>query len=247
MALIHSFEKSGNTLFKHRGQIPIILFLLAIPVIYFSDIDFLNSNLQFWISIFAIAVSIFGFIIRAISIGSTPKGTSGRNTKSQVAESLNITGIYSTIRHPLYVGNYFMWIGIVLFTFNIYFVVVVSLAFWLYYERIMFAEERFLERKFGQEYLDWSVKVPAFIPSFKNYIKSTTPLSFKSILRREYSGVLATVLGFTFIDHLRYFFNTGEFDPCRTSTHVLGATIIITLILRSIKHYTKLLEEEGRS
>ena len=93
MALIHSFEKSGNTLFKHRGQIPIILFLLAIPVIYFTDIDFLNSNLQFWISIFAIAVSIFGFIIRAISIGSTPKGTSGRNTKSQVAESLNITGM----------------------------------------------------------------------------------------------------------------------------------------------------------
>jgi protein-S-isoprenylcysteine O-methyltransferase Ste14 len=247
MALIHSFEKSGNTLFRYRGQIPVILFLLAIPVVYLTNIDYLDKNMQQWITIFAIALSLLGFVIRAISIGTTPKGTSGRNTKSQVAESLNITGIYSTIRHPLYVGNYFMWIGIVLFTFNIYFVLIVSLAYWLYYERIMFAEERFLERKFGQEYLVWSLKVPAFIPSFKNYIKNETPLSFKSILRREYSGVLATVVAYTFIDHMRYYFTNGEFEVCRLSTQILGIAIIITIILRSLKHYTKLLSEEGRS
>jgi len=247
MALIHSFEKSGTTLFRYRGQIPIILFILAIPVIYFTDLSYLNSIAQQWITIFAIALSVLGFYIRAVSIGTTPKGTSGRNTKSQVAESLNVTGIYSTIRHPLYVGNYFMWIGIVLFTFNIYFVLIVSLAYWLYYERIMFTEERFLERKFGQEYLDWSLKVPAFIPSFKNYIKNETPLSFKSILRREYSGVLATVLGYAFIDHLRYYFINGEFEINRLSTQMLGIAIVLTIILRSLKHYTKLLNEEGRS
>ena len=53
-----------------------------------------------------------------------------------------------------------MWIGIVFFTFNWYFVIIVSLLYFLYYERIMFAEERFLERKFGQDYLDWSSNLP---------------------------------------------------------------------------------------
>jgi len=171
MALIHSFEKSGNILFKYRGQIPLILFIIALPVIYFTNYTIISDSLNSILTIVAISLSILGFLIRATSIGTTPKGTSGRNTKNQVAESLNETGIYSTVRHPLYLGNYFMWIGIVLFTYNIYFIVIVSLAFWLYYERIMFAEERFLEKKFGQKYLKWSLTVPAFIPSFKNYKK----------------------------------------------------------------------------
>ena len=165
MALIHSFEKSGNTLFRYRGQIPVVLFILVIPVLYFTDTNWMDRNTYQILTGLAIAISILGFIVRAISIGTTPKGTSGRNTEQQVAEVLNQTGIYSMVRHPLYLGNYLMWIGIVVFTFNIYFILIVSLAYWLYYERIMFAEERFLERKFGKDYLDWSLKVPAFIPA----------------------------------------------------------------------------------
>jgi len=247
MALLHSFENSGNILFRKRGQIPVILFVLAIPVIYFTNYSQLSEIQDRILTYISIVVSVAGFYIRAVSIGTTPKGTSGRNTKSQVAESLNKTGIYSMVRHPLYLGNYLMWIGIVCFTFNFYFVIIVSLAFWLYYERIMFAEERFLERKFGDDYLEWSKSVPAFIPAFKNHIKSEVPFSFISVLRREYSGVLATVIGFTFIDYLRYYFNTGKFAVLRTSFYVLIAAVVITLILRSLKHYTKLLSEEGRS
>ena len=247
MALIHSFEKSGNTLFKYRGQIPMLLFLFAVPIIYFTDYDFLSVQQYQIFSYIAIGISVFGFLFRAYAIGTTPKGTSGRNTSEQVAETLNTTGIYACVRHPLYVGNYFMWIGIVLFTFNIYYVVLVSLAFWLYYERIMFAEERFLERKFGQVYLDWSMKVPAFIPAFKNYISGTTSFSLKTVLRREYTGILATVLSFTFIDYLRTYFLTNHIDENRLSLKILIATFVFAFILRSLKHYTKLLNEEGRS
>ncbi|MCB0804674.1 MAG: DUF1295 domain-containing protein [Bacteroidales bacterium] len=247
MALKHSFEKSGNTLFRYRGQIPIVLFILAIPVLYFSTQHFPGEPIRSILTWIAIGMSVLGFLIRAISIGTTPKGTSGRNTKEQVAESLNKTGIYSVVRHPLYLGNYFMWAGIVFYTFNFYFFIIVSLGFWLYYERIMFAEERFLERKFGRPYLDWSKKVPAFIPKFSIYQKNKIPFSFKSVLRREYSGVLATVIGFCFIDYLRQYFLSGEFGVVRNSAYVLAATAILTLILRSLKHYTKILNEEGRS
>ena len=188
MALVHSFEKNGNILFKYRGQIPVILFLMSVPAIYFTDYQLFDKNEQLDL-ILLITCAVFSFAgqaIRAIAIGTSNKHTSGRNTKEQVADALNTKGIYSTVRHPLYLGNYFMWIGIVMFTYNIWFVLVVSFMFWLYYERIMFAEERFLERKFGQDYVDWSMKVPAFWPSMKNHIKTEIPFSMKTILRREY-------------------------------------------------------------
>jgi len=248
MALLHSFEKSGNFLFRYRSYFPVLLFLLAIPVIYATPYEWIPSWLKILVTIIAIALSLAGFLIRAIAIATTPKGTSGRNTKSgQVAESLNTEGIYSVIRHPLYLGNYLMWIGITVFTFNIYFILIVSLAFWLYYERIMFAEERFLEKKFGDEYLNWSLKVPSFIPAFTRYIRSTMPFSWKSILRREYSGLLATVIGFTFIDHLRFYFIHGHFEWNRISTWILLGALVITLSLRTLKHHTRLLNESDRS
>lgn len=248
MALVNTFEKEGNFLFRHRGEIPMVLFIAAIPVIYFTDISYLNLQAQNIITYIAIAISFIGLIIRSISIATTPKGTSGRNTKEgQVAESLNTTGIYSTVRHPLYVGNYFMWIGIVLFTFNWSFVIIVTLAFWLYYERIMYAEERFLERKFGDAYMNWANKTPSFIPCIKKYTKNIVPFSFVSVLRREYSGVLATVVGFVFIYDLRIYFENGGFELKSIAHFVLMATIFMVIILRSLKHYTSLLNEEGRS
>lgn len=249
MALLHSFEKSGNFLFKFRGQIPVVLFLMAIPAVYFTDYEFLEFDpaLKVTLTIAAALISFLGQYIRAVAIGTSNKHTSGRNTKEQVADALNTKGIYSTVRHPLYLGNYFMWIGIVLFTFNIWFFLVTSLLFWIYYERIMFAEERFLERKFGQDYLNWSLKVPAFIPSYKNYIKTEIPFSMKTILRREYSGITATIIGFVFVDFLRNWFSTGKIEFTIGQISWFVGALLFSLILRTLKHKTKILFEEDRS
>ena len=249
MALLHSFEKSGNFLFKFRGQLPVILFLMAIPAVYFTDYEFLDFHpaLKISLTIAAGLISFLGQYIRAVAIGTSNKHTSGRNTKEQVADALNTKGIYSTVRHPLYLGNYFMWIGIVLFTFNIWFFLVTSLLFWIYYERIMFAEERFLERKFGQDYLNWSLQVPAFIPSHKNYIKTEIPFSMKTILRREYSGITATIIGFVFVDFLRNWFSTGKIEFTIGQISWFVGALLFSLILRTLKHKTKILFEEDRS
>ncbi|MEZ4889707.1 MAG: hypothetical protein R2779_03820 [Crocinitomicaceae bacterium] len=105
MALVHSFETSGNKLFRYRGQIPVILFILAIPVVYFTDYEFIKDNdiLYYTLLITCALISVSGQIIRSIAIGTSNKNTSGRNTKEgQVAEALNTEGIYSTLRHPLY-------------------------------------------------------------------------------------------------------------------------------------------------
>ena len=245
MALVNSWERQGNFLFKYRGQFPVILFVLSVPFLYFTE-SINESSIVYW-NYTALLVSVLGFLIRFYTIGTTPKGTSGRNTKEQIADYLNSTGIYSLVRHPLYLGNYLIWIGIAIFTYNIYFIIIVSLLFWIYYERIMFAEERFLEKKFGDEYLNWSNGIAAFIPSFTNFTKTIIPLSLKSILRREYAGLLATVIGFAFIDVVRLYFTTGILNVTEFMLQILLVTVVVVVVLRSLKHYTSVLEEKDRS
>ena len=246
MILVNSREKQGNFLFKYRGQFPILLFILAIPFLYFFPFTIYEDEKLIW-NYVSISISVLGFLIRFYTVGTTLKGTSGRNTKKQIANNLNSTGIYSMVRHPLYLGNYLIWIGIIIFTYNIYFVMTVSLLFWIYYKRIMFAEDRFLEKRFGDEYLIWSKKIPSFIPSFRNYKKTIIKLSFKSILRREYSGILASVIGFTYVDVLRIYLNKEEWIITKSVLNVLIVTLIATIILRSLKHYTEILNEIDRS
>ncbi|HRC67928.1 MAG TPA: isoprenylcysteine carboxylmethyltransferase family protein, partial [Bacteroidales bacterium] len=172
MALRHSFEKTGNFFFRYRGQIPVIIFISLIPAMFFTDYSNLDPSIAKCLTAISIVLAATGFLVRIITIGTTPAGTSGRNTKSQVAEKLNTSGIYSIVRHPLYLGNYLIWAGLTLFVFNFWYFLVISLVFWIYYERIMFAEEQFLRRKFGSAYTDWADKTPAFIPNFGKYIPS---------------------------------------------------------------------------
>ena len=246
MALVQTFEKQGNFLFKYRGQFPLILFFIAVPFIFLTDYSGITDANEKIYTIISVFLSSLGFLIRFYTIGTTPKGTSGRNTKEQVAEVLNSTGIYATVRHPLYLGNYLIWIGIAIFVFSPFFILLISLLFWIYYERIMFAEERFLEKRFGEEYLNWSNKIPTFIPNFSLYKKSLISFSIKTVLRREYSGILACVIGFCFVDVLRNY-KIGEELFSKNMIYILGGTLIISILLRTIKRNTQILNEKDRS
>jgi protein-S-isoprenylcysteine O-methyltransferase Ste14 len=245
MALIHSFEKSGNFLFKYRGQIPVIIFLIGLPFLYFADYRCFVEHawVESALAIVGIGVSLLGIVVRSYTIGVTPKGTSGRNTQKQIADSLNTTGIYSIVRHPLYVGNYLMWAGLLLFAGNIAYFLVASLIYWLYYERIMYAEERFLEKKFGESFIDWSLKVPAFIPQFSRFEKGEMRFSFKAVLRREYSGLFAMALCFMIVDLLRYYVIYQTIDWMRLSVFAAAFFLLLMLVLRTLKHHTKLLDD----
>lgn len=111
--------------------------------------------------------------------------------------------MYSLVRHPLYVGNFFMWLGVALLTENTWFIIAFIFFFMLYYERIMYAEEAFLRTKFKTQYLDWSKEVPAVVPSFKNYKKNSNPFNLKKVLRNEKNGLVALLLLFWLFECVR--------------------------------------------
>lgn len=247
--MIEEFDRSGNWLFRWRSFLPLVLYVLAAVVITSGLDDHMDHLVKNWM-IFCLAVSLLGQLIRAITIGHTPKGTSGRNTKQgQVADALNTGGIYSVCRHPLYLGNYFMWIGIILYVGNWWFSISCTLLFWLYYERIMFAEEHFLRGKFGQSYLYWAEKVPAFIPRLLKWKSSGSSFSMKNVLKREYNGFFAIFLSFSLVDVLKNYIIYGTIDMDLIQPFWLYGLIggfVVFIVLRTLKKMTKVLSVEGR-
>jgi len=250
MALIEEFDRSGNWLFRWRSFLPLALYVLAALVIVFEADYHLPMFHLSW-AWGCLAISLFGQLVRAITIGYTPKGTSGRNTKEgQVAEVLNTKGIYSVVRHPLYLGNFFMWLGIIIYVGNWWFTLVCCLLFWVYYERIMFAEEFFLRKKFGQAYLDWSGKVPAFWPRLMQWKSSDVEISIRNVMKREYNGFFAIFLSFALLDAMKnvvhFGFSSWQDLIAPFWMIALAISFVVFITLRSLKKYTKVLNVEGR-
>lgn len=249
MALYEELETQGNWLFRHRSVLPLLVLLSGMAVFVFTVMahgKLLPLVLPYWhpYEYACLAVGMAGTLIRAYTVGHTPAGTSGRNTGGQVADMLNTTGIYSVVRHPLYLGNFLMWLSVALLTCNAGFVVAFVLAYWLYYERIMYAEEQFLRRKFGSDYLRWAEHTPAFIPCFKRFRPADLPFSWKKVIKKEKNGVFALFLLFSLFDGIVAW--QTNVSPNFALLALAAASGIGYLILKYVKKHTGLLDERGR-
>ena len=201
MALRQELETQGSWLFRYRSFLPLIVIFIGLAVFIETNWNRSASECSPYYEIICLVISMFGLGIRIYTVGFTPKNTSGRNTKAgQVADELNTTGIYSIVRNPLYLGNFFMWFGLALFTENVWFIISFILSYWIYYERIVFAEEQFLERKFGDYYIRWTERVPPFIPNFSLFKSNQLRFSIRKVLLKEKNGLFAIFLIFTVFD-----------------------------------------------
>ena len=191
MSAQNQLEKLGNQFFKYRGQIPVLFFLAAFILMHFFPMyqNWLNLNY----TITAIGLVVLGHIIRALAVGKRAAHTSGRNRDEQVAEAVNSTGIYSMVRHPLYLGNITTYIGWAVFTGIDWLVPLFLVLFVAYYRLIIYAEEQFLTRKFGQAYLDWKSQTPLLLPAFWKFKANPQTFSIKVVLENEYPGWAASM------------------------------------------------------
>ncbi|MCX7981720.1 MAG: isoprenylcysteine carboxylmethyltransferase family protein [Syntrophales bacterium] len=245
MALREELEKTGHWLFRWRSYLPLLV--IGLSIIAFREFQYpFSSHLMdnLW-ELFCLAVSMVGIVVRALTIGFVPEGTSGRNTKEQVANELNTAGMYSIVRHPLYLGNFIIWFGISLFVRLWWLSLIIILIFWLYYERIIFAEEEFLRRKFGHFYLEWAERTPAFFPKFSLWRRPTLSFSLRTALKEEYSGFFAIIATFTFLEIMGDYFVEGilEFDTLWQVIFFCGLCFYMTV---RIMKKANLLNVEGR-
>ncbi len=246
MALRQELEKQGQWLFRWRGHLPILFIALLLVALRNYHWPFASHHIHELWARACLGVSLFGLAIRCATVGFTPAGTSGRNTKEQVASDLNTTGIYSVVRHPLYLGNFFIGLGVTMVPVVWWLPVIYCLLFSAYYERIMYAEEVFLQHKFGKDFDGWAAQTPAFIPRLASWQPPALPFSLRNVLRREYTGLMVVVLGnagLEFIEHL-LIDRRVVYEPFWVTVIVGG--VLTYFSLQFLKKRSTLLDVPGR-
>lgn len=246
MPLREEFSRTGNFVFRWRSYLPVLMIVLILLAMKDFEYPGHSEKLdQLW-EIFCLIVSLSGLVIRIVTIGYTPKGTSGTNTRSQIADVLNTTGMYSVTRNPLYLGNFIIWFGISMFPRLWWFSLIVILIFWLYYERIIFTEEEFLRKKFGELYLKWAEKTPVLIPNFKNWESSKMSFSFRKMLKNEYKSFFAMIVSYMVIEMLGDVFVRHKLELDMMWLVILSVSSAFYLFIRILKKKTSVLDAEGR-
>lgn len=239
-------HRQGNFLFRYRSFVPILIVVpLGTALMRLTPAADMSQTLSWWAAL-CFGISISGLLLRALTVGFVPGGTSGRNTKQQRAMELNTTGLYSVVRHPLYVGNFLIWLGIVLTVSDFAVVALFVCAYSLYYERIMAAEELFLTEKFGADYETWARVTPAFLPRFSQWKRSQLKFSIKTVLRREYCAVLGITFAFAAIDLAKHIMVEGRLLIEFRWLAILLAGVVTFVVLRTLKKKTRCLHIEGR-
>ena len=188
-------------LFKKRSYTPIPLVL---AILYFSQLTF-----PFWA--YGGTFIMLGELIRLSAI----RYAGGRTRTTKVgANSLCTSGPYSRTRNPLYIGNLFIYSGVVLLSGGIYMfqlLAIVIFYFIFQYSMIISLEEEKLSTVFGQDYSKYKNNVPRVIPLIipwdsKSKLKPATILKTLKTEKRTLQNIF--LLSFIIISK-PYFLNFG--------------------------------------
>ena len=143
-----------HTIFNNKqSRKLLLLYRLPLWIVGFILIMSVAQPQLFW---FAFAVSLFGELIQLWCFASLDK----RST-------LAYNGLYKHTRNPMYLGRFFIVLGYIILLGNLYmiaFSVIIYLPYmWYRVQR----EEKKLKKIFGSPYIEYSVLVNRFIPSWK--------------------------------------------------------------------------------
>lgn len=239
----------GDFLFRYRSYLPFLL--LPGAALSYSGSLIAGTPYDTPWRLTCLGVSLLGLAVRVYVAGIIPEGTSGRNTTSQGAHTINTRGMYSLVRHPLYFANFLVYLGIVLSIANVWFALFAICVFWLYYERIMLAEETFLERLHGADYSGWAQRTPAFFPRLSGWRRPELPFSPRAALLREFHTLFQTVAIFALLALIEATWVRSiptrrwvQDEPLWPSLFL--ASLVFYLCTRLIKKKTDWLKVEGR-
>ncbi len=148
-------NRIGDFIFKFRGLIPIPFFL----IIYFFSHPTQSSI------IFGALVLFLGEFIRFWAAGYIKK----YRTLEVDSPELVTYGPYGYVRNPLYIGNFFIGLGISVMS-NIFFGYLLFFVIYFFgYSIIIPLEEEFLRKKWKEEYIEYTSHVKRIVPTFRPY------------------------------------------------------------------------------
>lgn len=133
-----------SVLLKLRYPIFLVFFIILIPQIKPS---------WFWPGF---VVCLFGELIQLWCFASLEKN-----------RTLAVKGLYMLMRNPMYIGRFFLLLGCLLITGNVWVILVFIMLYYFYMVNRVKREERKLRILFGEAYENYCLNVNRFVPSFK--------------------------------------------------------------------------------
>jgi protein-S-isoprenylcysteine O-methyltransferase Ste14 len=232
-------------LFRYRSYLPLLTLALFFIVLPTYSYPFGSHKVDLLLELTCFVIALSGLAIRIHAVGHAPRGTSGRTTRTPKASTLNTSGMYSVVRHPLYLGNLLIWGAITLFLHSVLFSMACVTLFVVYYERIILSEEAFLRQKFGREYQQWAGTTPMLLPNVAKWVRPSRSFSWKIALKREYTGLFVITTTMTALEILGDVFYKGSWTLEWPWAVVFTTGAIIYVTLRTLKK-RGYLDVEGR-
>lgn len=182
-------ELEKNKLFQCQ-KLLLFLSFFVVTILYIRTE--INPNLfiledtpaEFYYEMFAVIISLIGFSLRIFTFGYHHQYNL-INKKKPTAhwnKNLHTKGIYSIMRYPIYVANFLIFFGPVLWTGNYWFILFFFAAYWIFYSEIIDIKELIFKKKYGEKYQNWVQSTPAFIPNFRLFKKPSFRFNWKIIL-----------------------------------------------------------------
>ncbi len=111
------------------------------------------------------------------------------------------TGPYAAVRNPMYIGRYFLILGIVAITGNLFLMIIFSLIYYFYMVNRVQREEEVLKEIFGEAYQDYCNQTNRFIPAWQGVNKETIryfrwDLFFKN---NAHLNLLSVIVGYLIV------------------------------------------------
>ena len=159
--------------FFRRTLISLLLpfvFLIAFPIAAFLFNDTQSIDWLLYKPQDQMATIIGGLLIVAglgLVLATIPfflRQSAGTNMPWDPAPELIVTGIYRYVRNPMHIGVFSIMMGEGLILRSISILGFVTFAIILHLFYIPNSEERGLEIRFGEEYLEYKENVPRWIP-----------------------------------------------------------------------------------
>lgn len=138
----------GEVLFKNRGWLPVPF--LAGPLLLPG-----HQTSTTWAA--GLLLVLVGELIRIAGVAAAGSVTRRR---SREVQRLVTYGAFAWCRNPLYVGNFWVWMGFTVVSGVWWFLPVAVVLFAVEYSFIVRYEEGVLESIFGEEYLAYKARTP---------------------------------------------------------------------------------------
>lgn len=103
-----------------------------------------------------------GFAFGFPALRSMLKAKTSPNPHRPV-NALVFSGIYQITRNPMYLGMLISYAGLFIFLQNPWFILFLPILVWLFTAWVIIPEEKYLQQKFGKEYLDFKQRVRRWI------------------------------------------------------------------------------------